>query len=176
MAGCVQSFSIVFVTSQGPVSLCAHTCGVASRCLQKGAFWSNVYMYIRGVFKYVVYVHTQCMHVCGVCKCLQTKKVSVKAKRRLLKQGAKHNLVCNNCPIHPEQDYFPDFFTLADLQRLTLPVFARPSQGLVWTAGCISAAPTYCQLSPKVKRFFDTHCQNRQNRHMQCNWTVHLFI
>ena len=99
--------------------------------------------------------------VAGVCekKCVQAKKVPVKATRcktqRLL---ALQFLVCNNCPANSPWKglFFLRVFTLQDLQRLTLSVFARPSQGLVWTvwpSGCISAA-AYCQLSGKVKSIF----------------------
>ena len=90
----------------------------------------------------------------GVC---QSKQMSVKTRCKTKPLLSLQFLVCNNCPIHPEQGYFSYFCTLQDLQRLTFPVFARPSEGLVWTvcpsAGCIRAA-TYCQLSDKVKRFF----------------------
>ena len=83
--------------------------------------------HIHGVKIYTMYARMQVS---------ANKKTSVKAKRRLLKQGAKHNLgwLCNSLSAITAQftlNRIIFLFTLADLQRLTFPVFARPSQGLV---------------------------------------------
>ena len=132
-------------------------------CVGYGAIYSLCFF----LFRWVLGVCKLCSLCCirwyarrgvfkqkGVC---QSKQMSVKTSCKTKPLLSLQFLVCNNCPIHPEQGYFSYFCTLQDLQRLTFPVFARPSEGLVWTvcpsAECIRAA-TYCQLSDKVKRFF----------------------
>ena len=112
-------------------------------------------------------IHNVCTYA-GVCKqkdVCQSKKASVKARCKTQPWMALQFLVCNNCPIHPEQDYFSFHscrFAAFDLPSICKTFTRSRLNSLSFSRMHASVLLQHIVSFPtKSKEFFRTHCQNR---------------